>query len=263
MKTFVAVAIGVLALPPTVLAQDRQPDVLFVTGATQSGSGANGAEGDLQWLRSGTPGTTMMVGGTVSSISDLWWTYGTLSGSVRRREATYAGRISIGAGRWVQNPFAYERYVGETTIPVARGLFVKAEAQHVRLAGITATVFQFGTIYATPSGVSVALAYYHAPWDRTPTRGLSARGDVTVGRFTVMGGVVATARQPASTEIQALSITSHIAPEYFGGCTLPAGGSSLIVSAQLVPQPSGRLVRISATVKHPFGPRNGRGQRQL
>lgn len=263
MKIVVAIALGVMAVPPTLLAQDRQPDVLFVTGATQSGTGASGAEGELQWLRSGAPGTTVMVGGAVSSIADLWWTSGTLSGSIRRREVSYAGRISIGAGRWAQDPFAYERYVGEATIPVARGLFMKTEAQHVRLAGITATVFQFGTIYAAPSGVSLGLAYYHAPWGQTPTRGVSARGDVTVGRFTVMGGVVATARQPASTDFQALSITSHIAPEYFGGCTLPAGASSVIVSAQLVPQPSGRLVRFSVTVRHPLGPRTGRGQSEL
>lgn len=263
MKTFVAVALGAFALPPTLLAQDRQPDVLFVTGASQSGSGASGGEGELQWLRSGAPGTTLMIGGAVSSISDLWWSSGTLSGSVRRREVTYAGRISLGAGRWAQNPFAYERYAGEATIPIARGLYVKTEAQHVRLAGITATVFQFGTIYATPSGVSVALAYYQAPWDRTPTRGVSARGDVAVGRFTVMGGVVATARPPASTAVQALSITSHIAPEYFGGCTVPAGASRVIVAAQLVPQPASRLVRFTVTVRHPIGRRNGRGQKEL
>jgi hypothetical protein len=263
MKTLVAIALGVFALPPTVLAQDRQPDVLFVTGATQSGTGANGGDGELQWMRSGAPGTTVIVGGAASSISDLWWTYGTLSGSFRRREATYAGRISIGAGRWAQNPFPYQRYAAEATFPVAHGFFVKTEAQHVRLAGITATVFQFGTIYASPAGVSVALAYHHAPWDRTQTHGVTARGDVTVGRFTITGGGVATARHPASTDVQALRITSDIAPEYFGGCTVPAGASNLILSAQLVPQPSGRLLRFTATVKHPLGPRSGRRRKDL
>ena len=263
MKIFVALALGVMAVPPTLLAQDGQPDVLFVTGATQSGTGASGGEGELQWMRSGAPGTTLIVGGAVSSMSDLWWTSGTLSGSFRRRDVTYAGGISLGAGRWAQNAFPYERYAAEATIPVARGFFVKTEAQHVRLAGITATVFQFGTSYVSPAGVSVTLAYHQAPWDRTPTRGISARGDVTVGRFTIMGGGVATAHHPVSTDVQALSITSQIAPEYFGGCTVPAGASTVIFSAQLVPQPFSRLLRFTATVKHPLGPRTGRRGKDL
>ena len=263
MKTWVALALGAFALPPRLQAQDRPPDVLFVTGATQSGSGVRGGEGELQWLRSGGPGTTMIVGGAVNSISDLWWTSGTVGGSVRQRTVTYSGRISIGAGRWAQNRFAYGRYAGEATLPVARGLFVKAEAQHVRLAGITATVLQLGGIYASPSGTSVALAYYHAPSDSMQTRGVSARGDVPMGRLTVMGGVVATSRHPASTDVQALSVTSHIAPEYFAGCTVPAGLSSVIVSAQLIPQPSSRLIRFTATIKHPFGRRRSGGQKEL
>jgi len=253
-------AVGLFAVPQTVVAQDREPNMLFVTGAAQSGAGISGEGGEIEWLGIVSPRATVIVGGAVSSVSDLWWTYGTLGGSMRRRDVTYSGRVSLGSGRWLRSTFPYGRYLGAVTIPVAGSLYVDAEAQHVRIAGTTATVLQFGTTYGASRNVSVRLAYHAAPWDPTLHDAVSARGDFNVRRVTLMSGIVATARQTTPVNVQARDLTTRLAPEFFGGASLPVGYSSVIVSAQLVPQSRGQIVRLLVTLKHPLNGGNRRGE---
>jgi len=246
-------AIGLFALPKTLMAQRREADVLFVGGTVQSGSGVGAGGGEIEWLRTAAPSTTVMVGSAMTSFSDLWWSYGTVAGSIPRSGVVYSGRVSLGAGRWDRGTFPYVQYVGGATTLVGRGFYAESEVQHVRMAGTTVTVVQLGTTYSVPSGMSLKVAYHLAPSDSTHRQAVSARGDVSVGRFTVMGGLVATARQSSPANVQALDLTTRIAPEYFGGCTLPVAASSVTISAQIVPQPTGRLVRLLMTLKHPLG----------
>ena len=254
MRAIAFLAIGVFSLQQTAIAQRSEADVLYVGGTVQSGTDVGAGGGEIEWVRTASPGTTVMLGGSTTSFSDLWWSYGTVAGSMRRSRLVYAGRVSLGAGRWNRGNFPYTRYVGGATIPLGRGFYGESEVQHVRMAGTTVTVFQLGTTYSVPSGMSVKLAYHVAPWDSTRTQAVSARGDVRHGRFTVLSGIVATARQSSPTNVRALDVTTRIAPEYFGGCTVPvAAASTVTVSAQVVPQPAGRLVRVLMTLKHPLG----------
>jgi len=260
MRIGYILAVGVFAVPQVVFAQDREPDILYVTGTVQSGAGIGGNGGEIEWLRTMSPRASVIAGGAVSSISDLWWTYGTFGGFVRRRDVTYSGRVSLGSGRWHNDTFLYGRYLGAATIPVAGGFHVDAGVQHVRIASITAIVLQLGTTYRASRGVGVGLAYHAAPWDPALGGALSARGDVNLHGVTVMGGMVATARPITPANVQALDLTTRVAPEFFVGCSMPAGHSRVIASAQVVPQPSGRIVRLLVTLKHPTGGGGGRGE---
>jgi len=251
MKMVALVVVGWLTLPHALIAQQREPDVLFVAGTMQSGADVGAGGGEVEWLRTASPSATVMIGGAMTSFSDLWWSYGTVAGSVRRSRIVYSGRASLGAGRWSQGSFPYAQYVGAATTRIGRGFYGESEVQHVRMAGTAVTVVQLGATYAVPAGLSLKLAYHLAPSEST--QAVSARGDISIGRFTVLGGLVASARQASPTSVPALEVTTRIAPEYFGGCTVPMGASSVTVTAQVVPQPTGRLVRLLMTLRHPLG----------
>ena len=253
MKTTAIVVLGMFSVAPPVIAQERPPDVLFILGQSQTGAGVYGGTGEIEWLKAPSPRTTVTVGGAATSFSDLWWTYGTLGGSLQRRGVTYSTRWSGGAGQWNQTAFPYQRYVGQVTVPVTDILYVESEAQHVEMAGITANVFRLGATYSAPAGVQVGLSYHAAPWDPTHDRAVSVRGLFQIRRVTMTGGVVATARKATAINVTALDVTTRIAREYFAGCVVPARASSVIVSAQVAPQPHGQIVRLLVAVKHPFG----------
>src|ERR1700730_3064224 len=55
MRIGTILAVGLIAVPQIVLAQDRDPDILYVTGAAQSGPGIRGDSGEIEWLRTVSP----------------------------------------------------------------------------------------------------------------------------------------------------------------------------------------------------------------
>jgi len=255
MRGIVGVLLGLIALPQALLAQDRGQDVLYVSATAQSGVGLNGAGGEVEWLRPASAATSVTAGGGATSISDIWWMYGTGGATTRHGGAIYSGRVSLGSGRWSAGPFPYMQYVGAVTLPIARGMYVNTEAQRVSLAGEAATVLKVGTLLTVSRGSTVGVAYHAAPWEPTRDRAVSVRADVNVRGVSVLGGAVASARKVAAANIQAIDLTTRIAPEYFGGCSVPVSTSQLIVSVQVAPQPPGRFVRFLVSLRHPLGDR--------
>jgi hypothetical protein len=253
-RPFLAV-LSVCLLPHAVAAQDRDPDVLFLSGTAQSGTGLNGGAGEIEWLRPITPGVSVSAGGGTTSISDLWWMYGTAGMSARLSGIIYTGRISLGHGQWSGRSFPYVRHVATVTMPIAQRLYVIAGAQKVTLAGEAATVLEAGALLPVARAGSVSVAYHAAPWAPARDQSLSLRADMNVGRMSVMTGAVASARRTVAMNIQAIQLTTRIAPEYFGGCSVPLSASRLILSVEVAPQPPGRFVRFLASVKHPLGGR--------
>ena len=255
MRGVVGVLVSLIALPQALLAQDREPDVLYVSAHAQSEVGLNGAGGEVEWLRSASAATSVTAGGGATSISDIWWMYGTAAATTRHRGAIYSGRVSLGSGRWSGGPFPYMQYVGSITLPIARGLYVNTDAQRVSLAGEAATVLKVGTLLTVSRAATVGVAYHAAPWESTRDRAVSVRADVNVRGVSVLGGAVASARKVAAANVQAIHLTTRIAPEYFGGCSVPVSTSRLIVSVQAAPQPPGRFVRFLVSLRHPLGDR--------
>jgi hypothetical protein len=163
------------------------------------------------------------------------------------------GRVSLGSGRRSAGGFAYSRYAGSATVPIARGFYAESEAQYVRLADTTTTVFKFGGDYAGTQGVTLQMAYYAARSGIVHAHSVSARGGFSVGRVGVFGGVTGTTQGVQPIDLPAIELLTYHSRESFVGTSVMTGRSQLICIVHVVPQPDGRLNRVIVTWRLPLG----------
>jgi len=253
MKTWLLLVVGVLGVRTDAVAQVQEPDVLYLTGESDSGASVSGGGGEAAWLHAVSLQSGVIFGGASMALADVRWTYGTVGAFTRRRTGIYSGRLSLGSGQHSPGRFAYVRSVGTFTIPIGRSVYVEAEGQYARALSAATRVFTFGASYSGIQRTSLRFAYHTALSGLVHAEYISGRGDLSVGRFTMLGGITATARATAPVDLRALDLMTHAMPEYFVGSSVGVRRSRVMCSAQVLPQPSGHALRVTMTVKLPLG----------
>jgi hypothetical protein len=115
-------------------------------------------------------------------------------------------------------------------------------------------VFKIGGLYAGKKGVSLQMAYYATLSGIVHGHSVSARGGFTAGRFGVFGGATGTAQAMQPSDPPAIDLLTYRSRESFVGASVMTGRSQLTGAVQVVPQPGGRLNRVTLTWRLPLGP---------
>jgi len=249
MRTLAAFTVGLIAIHTPAFAQDREPDALYLTGEADSSPTFAGGAAEAEWVHVVSSRSGITLGGGSTAIADLHWHYGLAGGYMRRHRVVYAGRVGLGGGRTREDGFSYARYVGTVAVPIAGGVHGEAEAQYVRVAGSAATVFKVGSVYSGIRRASLRAAYY-STWSATSHAHLvSGQGEWNGARFSVLGGATTAAGSVRPVVVAPTDLTTRPSTELFGGASVAVGRSRLIGSVQMVPQTSGRLIRVVTTLK--------------
>jgi hypothetical protein len=252
MKTILILACIARLSVAVALAQERQPDSVYISGDGLSSPSLSGGGGDAEWVRGLSPTSTLSLGGRSNWVGNLWWANGTIAGANRRTHAIMSGRVSLGAGRGPDGRFPYWQYTGTLTIPVNRRAFVEGEGQYARVANATSGVLRFGGVYSASGRLTLRGSYYHV-LSSAATQSVLGRADVSIARVRVFGGALTTFTGVAPEPIQTIQLVTQVSREFFGGAATPTGRSELIWSVQVVPQPGGVFSRVTATFRVPLG----------
>ena len=251
MKVILALALVLVGIPHEARTQEREPDALYLTGEVVSGV-ASGGTGQAEWLRWLSSRSNITLGGASTSLMDLWWSYGTLSAFRRTDHFMLSGRISAGSGHSRASPFTYGRYAASATVPIASGFYAEIEGQHVHLARQTSTLFKFGGLYVGPRYFTFRLAYFTGSSAGVPSNSVLGHAELTLGRFGVWGGAT-TSLVGHRHGTNAIEIVTQPPRSVFGGASIAAGRSRLLGAFELLPQQTGRLTRVTATLQLPLG----------
>ncbi len=255
MKTWLLVGLFLVGVQRDAVAQEREPDVVYVSGVSVSSDALAGGGGDVQWLHALSSRSSVILGGTSTSLGGAWWTYGTVEALTRRRDVFYGGRLSLGSGRFTPGGFAYVHVVGTITAPIVRHVHIEAQGQYARAANAATTVLMLGASYSGIRNTRLRLGYYTAFSDVVDAHYLSAQGEVTVGRVTVLGGIMATASATADVIPGVVELMIHATPAYFAGSSVRVRRSQVMWAAEVLPQAPGHLVRLTMTLKLPLASR--------
>ena len=249
MKTLAALSVALIAIHRPALAQDREPDALYVTGEADSSQTFAGGAAQAEWVHAVSSRSSIAAGAGSTAIADLHWNYGLVGGYTRRNRVVYAGHIGIGGGRTREGGFPYARYVGSVAVPIGRGVHGEAEAQYVRVAGEAAAVLKVGSVYSGFRRTSVRVAYYATASAASHAHLVSGQGEWTAARFSLLGGATVAPGSVRPVIVAPTDVSTRPSTEYFGGASVAVGKSRLIGSVQMVPQTSGRLIRVVTTLK--------------
>lgn len=255
MKTWLLVGLCLVGVHRGAMAQEREPDVVYLSGVSVSSNAVSGGGGEVQWMHALSPRSSVIVGGTSTSLGGAWWTYGTVEALTRRRDVFYGGRVSLGSGRHTTGGFAYAHAVGTVTAPIARDVHVEVQGQYARAANAATTVLMLGASYSGIRNTRLRLGYYTVFSDVVDAHHLSGQGEVTIGRVTMLGGLMATARATADVAPDLVDLMIHATPAYFAGASIPVRRAQVLWAAEVLPQTPGHLVRLTMTLKLPLGPR--------
>jgi hypothetical protein len=249
MKTLAALTLGLIAIHRPALAQDREPDAVYLTGEADSSRTFAGGAAQAEWVHGVSSQSSIIVGGGSTAIADLHWNYGLVGGFMRRHRVVYAGRIGLGGGRTLEGGFPYARYVGSVAVPIGGSVHGEAEAQYVSVAGNAATVFKVGSVYSGIRRTSLRVSYYSTLSAASHAHLVSGLGEWSAARFSVLGGATTAPGRERTVVVAPTDLSTRPSTEFFGGASVAVGKSRLIGSVQIVPQTSGTLIRVVTTLK--------------
>ena len=242
-------------------AQNQPGDAWYFTAQIDSAASLLGGGGEAEWLHPVSPRSSVIVGGASASLSDLWWSYGTIGGMTRHERFIAMGRASVGAARYLENGFTYSRWLGNVTVPLGRSVFAESELQHARILGAGTTVVKIGGIYTGIRRLSLRAAYNSSASPGRRTGSTTMRADLDSRRMTVFGGVTAT-RASSSIATPAFELLTHASREVFGGVSVNGTRSRVITAVQIVPSEPNRFVRVTSTLHIPLNRRQVRSAEQ-
>jgi hypothetical protein len=253
-RSALSIALAMLAVMPVgVLAQERAPDNLYVSGELDSGA-VSGGGGEVQWVQSLTDRTSVVLGGASTSISGQWWTYGRIGAFTKRRYVSLVGTTDLGGGASLGGNFPYSRYAVSGAVPLPHKLYAEGEAQYVLATHTGTRVVKAGAAFVGLRRTTLRAALFRSSTGSAEWKYVSGRADVDLGRLGLAGGLTTgTGAMPPGFSV--VQLLAHTSQEVFGAVTIDSHRAKTIWSLETIRQPSGRIARMLVTLNLPIGPR--------
>jgi len=235
-------------------------DSLYVTGHWDSGF-VSGPGGEVEWLSAFSPRSAIVAGGGSNSRGGASWTYGRFGSLTRRSHAILmaTGDLGFSIVDTVRAP--YVKYGGTITIPMPGRFYVEADAQSVHANHGATQVVKAGTSFAGLRHTMLNVAVHQSTLAGTSGgrwRYVSARADVTRGRFGVATGFTTGAKVPESRS-SVLEVIAQTAEEWFTTLSVGSRRFDTIYGFEAIRQPGGRVGRLVISLRVPLAPRSPEG----
>jgi hypothetical protein len=252
---FLAALLPCLLAPVFAQAEDKRPDVLYVTGQlTSIESTDDGGGGGLEWLHPLTPASGLTVGAYAFSFGGSQWAYGKLGGFFGYGDRiAVSGDVNLGAGEGPTRSFTYQIYRAEITYAlIDKRFYLVGEDQYSHISDTKDNIIKAGLIFYPVPVLATRLNYHISAGGNVDSRLVSGRVDFYAKRVTLLAGFLVGRTSPEQLKlITDAPRTVHI-EEFFAGCSLPVGRYEVSLIFDVAQQSSIRKYTSTLVWKIPF-----------
>lgn len=256
MKWTVCLGFVLAAANAAAMDQERPADSLYVTGQSDSGVAA-GAMGEVEWMKSLSSQSGVVIGGASASRGDASWTYGRLGGFTTRRTITLVATGDAGWGSYRLQRFPYLRYSGAVSIPVGHQIHIESETQGAYAIHTATYIVKGGVAFAGLRRTVLRGAFYESRMTTASSarwRYVLARADLTLGRIDVAGGGTIGSKSP-SPDGSVLELIPATSQEWFGALSVASPRARVTGAFETMRQPAGRARRLIVSLRVPLARR--------
>jgi hypothetical protein len=222
---FLAGLLPCLLGPALVQAEDKKPDVLYITGQlTSIESADDGGGGGLEWLHPFTPTSGFTLGAYAFSFGGSQWTYGKAGGFFGYGERTMvSGEVNLGAGEGPRS-FTYQIYRAEITYAlVDKRFYLVGEEQYSHISNTKDNIIKAGLIFYPVPALAMRLNYHISAGGNVDSRLVSGRVDFYTRRVTLLAGFLVGRTSPEQLKLITDAPRTADIEEFFAGFSLPVG----------------------------------------
>jgi hypothetical protein len=241
--------------PVLAQAEDKKPDVLYITGQlTSIESADDGGGGGLEWLHRFTPTSGFNLGAYAFSFGGSQWAYGKVGGFFGHDDRIIvSGEVNLGAGEGPRESFIYQIYRAEVTYAlIDKRFFLVGEDQYSHISNTKDNVIKAGLIFYPVPVLAMRLNYHISAGGNVDSRLVSGRVDFYAKRITLLAGFLVGRTSPEQLKLITDAPRTVDIQEFFAGFSLPMGPYEASLIFDVAEQSSVRKYSTTLVWKIPF-----------
>ena len=223
---FLAGLLTCLLGPALAQAEERKPDVLYISGQLTSVESADdGGGGGVEWLHPVSATSSFNVGAYAFSFGGSRWAYGKAGGSFSYGDRTVvSGEINLGDGEGPSRDFTYQIYRAEITYAlIDKRFYLVAEEQYSHISNSKDNIVKAGLIFYPVPSLATRLNYHLSTGGNVDSRFVSGRVDFYAKRVTLLAGFLVGRTSPEQLKVITEAPRSLSTEEVFAGFSIPLG----------------------------------------